>query len=233
MNEILQSLLLLQDRDRRIHELNQEIKDIPRRQAEIQTEIDEVRHAVASAETSLKENALKTKELESDIQGVKDKIIRLRKQQFEIKNNEEYRALEKEIGGLLVTISGREDKEISLMEESEKIRHTISEKETEFKQESAHLEEEKDVLQERLEHISRELEEAKAERSRAAEGVDPVWLSRYERVFQRRRDFAIVPIEGDNCGGCHMAVTPQTRHDARRSDKMVSCTFCGRFLYSL
>jgi predicted nucleic acid-binding Zn-ribbon protein len=139
--------------------------------------------------------------------------------------------MEREIEGLEKKIRAFEDSEIEIMERMEEAKNFIRERESELKrgegQVKAHLE----ALEKRLGEIQAELKELAAERSKLTEGVDPDWISRYERLLAHTGDFALVAVENGGCGGCHMKLPPQVAHDARKGDSMVSCPYCGRLLY--
>jgi predicted nucleic acid-binding Zn-ribbon protein len=64
-----------------------------------------------------------------------------------------------------------------------------------------------------------------------AAGIDPVWLRRYERIFAKQRDAAIARVEHGTCGSCHMKLSPAQIVDARKTDTLTLCDFCGRMLY--
>ena len=76
-----------------------------------------------------------------------------------------------------------------------------------------------------------ELKRKEEERKGLAAEIDPTWLARYERLFAKQRDAAIALVEHGTCGSCHMKLSPSQVVDARKSDSLTLCDFCGRMLY--
>ena len=148
-----------------------------------------------------------------------------------MKTNELYRAIENEVATVGQQIRGFEDKEIELMEAAEAIKARVGEVESTLKREMSGVDQDLKSLDDRLKNILTEIEQVKQDREKLLPDIDPVWLSRYQRIFQHTGNFAVVPVENGSCGGCHMRLPPQQVHDAKRAQTMVACSFCGRLLY--
>lgn len=229
----IEKLLVLQDRDRKIRQLTQETTDIPARKQLIEQRLKNHRDAVHSGHEELKRNAADIRANELEVETRKQKILKLREQQGAVKTNEQYRAIENEVATLGQQIRVYEDKEIELMEAAEAIKARVGEVETLLKREESGVHEDRRTLDERLKNILTDIEQVKQERAKLLPDIDETWLARYERIFQHKGDFAIVPVENGSCGGCHMRLPPQQVHDAKRAQTMVACSFCGRLLYHL
>ncbi|HMO49785.1 MAG TPA: C4-type zinc ribbon domain-containing protein [Kiritimatiellia bacterium] len=227
----LEKLLVLQDRDRKLRQLLQETRDIPARKQLIESRLKANRDAHTLAQENLKKNAAQIKSIELEIDSVKETIKKYRAQQGQIKSNDQYRALEREIREQMGRIRELEEREIALMEESEPLKTVVTEREQALQLDEASVETDIKALDERFKHIQTEVEEARKNREGLTEGIDPSWLSRYTRIFNNKGDYALVPVENGTCGGCHMKVPPQLVQDAKRGDTMVSCSYCGRLLY--
>jgi uncharacterized protein len=232
VTELLEQLLVLQDRDRRIAELNQEAQDIPARKKDIEDQLSGTRGACEREEGELAKTRARLKEIEIEVESRKEKIKRLRQQQFEIKTNTEYRALEKEIIAINQDIRSLEDRELGVMEAQETQKAVLEQLRETLKEESEHIQEDLDELDERLRALEEERAEAEREREEALQGVkDPDALSRYQRVQSRFTTDAIVAIENGTCSGCRMQLPPQIIQDTKKSAGLESCSYCGRFLY--
>src|ERR1041385_7120467 len=97
MLEAIEKLLILQDRDRKISRLRNELANVgPERQAlqaktaASQVALDAARHRIRQIESD-------RKKLELDVDAKKQTIERYSLQQFQTKKNDEYRALAHEI----------------------------------------------------------------------------------------------------------------------------------------
>lgn len=228
----IEQLLILQDRDRRILQLSREQTDIPLRRQQIESRLDAHREGLNNAREELKKRSSAIRQIEIEIDTRKQKITRLREQEFQIKSNTEYRALEHEIEVLQKEIRGQEDREIAVMEEMESLRADVQQREQDMGRDQQHVAVDLDALTQRECVIAREISALQAERAELAATVQPDWLSRYERVFQRAGDYAVVPVEHVGCGGCHMKLPPSVIHEARRNTLLTTCNFCGRILYN-
>jgi len=227
----VEKLLVLQDRDRRIARLARESQDVPARKHQIEASVERERKAVSNTQDQIKKRQSDIKQVELEIQSRREKILKLREQQFQVKSNDDYRTLDREVKDLERQIREIEDRELEVMESLEALRKDLAEHESELKRGEKRVVEETGTLDQRLREIESEISRLQAERSGLAKDVDADWLSRYERVLQHHRDYALVPIENGTCGGCHMKLPPQLCHDARKGLSMTLCGFCSRMLY--
>ncbi|MED5371947.1 MAG: C4-type zinc ribbon domain-containing protein [Myxococcota bacterium] len=77
--------------------------------------------------------------------------------------------------------------------------------------------------------LKAEFDAATAERDAAREGIWRDLLQRYDNLRKKRRP-AIVPVNGDACGGCNMQVNATDLSDHRRAVEVMFCRHCGRIL---
>ncbi|HMP71738.1 MAG TPA: C4-type zinc ribbon domain-containing protein [Kiritimatiellia bacterium] len=229
---MIDQLLELQDYDRRIRQFTRESKDIPARKAMVESRLQQHRDSLEQSREALKKTLSATKQVELDIEARQDKIRKYLEQQNKVKNNEEYRALETEIKGLRKQVKELEEKEISFMEQAEADKARSADLEGSLAGEEQTVAGDTGMLDERLVRIQEELAKVTEMRNAKAKEIDPIWLSRYDRIFKNRGDFAIVPVDnGTTCGGCRLKLPPQVVQDVKRGDTMASCPHCGRLLY--
>jgi predicted nucleic acid-binding Zn-ribbon protein len=231
VSTIMEKILVIQDRDRRIRELSRECDDIPVHQKQIESRLDAHRGALKATQEELKKQAAASKEIDVEIESMKQKINKFREQQLQIKSNVEYKALENEIATTQAKIRELEDKELTVMEAMEQVRGTLAGREKDLQQDQNRVNEEMGTLGQRRQHMQSEIEALKKERAILAADVSPDWLSKYERIFQKTGDFAVVPVEHGTCGGCHMTLPPSVVHNAKNPLLITACNFCGRMLY--
>ncbi len=231
MLEILEKLLVVQDRDRRIAQLKAEAVRIP---AEISAAEQRVKAEAArleDAKNELKHIESERKKLEIDADAKRAQITKYRNQLNLIKSNTEYQALLKEIARSEDDIRRVEDVELDFMEKLEKLQPALKEEQAQLKDVTAKGEIERADLQKRARLIQEELAQLADERAKLATAVDSDMLNRYERLIRSKGDAAIVPISRGNCGGCHLNIPPQVVHDAKSGNDLTSCSYCGRILY--
>ncbi|MDD5521266.1 MAG: C4-type zinc ribbon domain-containing protein [Kiritimatiellae bacterium] len=228
---IIEKLLVVQQHDCRIRELEKESRDVPKRKEEEQKRLKEHKEALDKAEAVLKGKLADIKKLELEADSRREKIAKLRTQQLEIKTNKEFKTIDGEIKVIQDGISGLEDQQLVIMEEVEKARGEVQNKQKALKEEDEAVKKDVALLDQRFGQIDAELAGIREVRAVAAKEVEPAaWLVQYERIF-KRKDKGIVQIEDGVCGGCHMTLPPYVIHSAKRMDTMVMCDFCGRLLY--
>ena len=231
MLEILEKLLVVQDRDRRLSQLKAESARIPAQIAAVEQRVKAEAARLDNAKNELKHIEAERKKLEIDAEAKRAQILKYRTQLNQIKSNTEYQALLKEISKSESDIRQIEDVELDIMERLEKLQPALKEEQAQLKQVTAKGETEKADLQKRAKLIQEELAQLVAEREKLAAVVDPDALYRYDRLMRSKGDVAIVPIKHGNCGGCHLNIPPQLAHDARNGSELASCSYCGRILY--
>lgn len=227
----MKQLLVIQDRDRHIAQLEKELLDLPARKAMIEARLREHEAALHAAEDNLKHKKSDMKQLEVEIEGLKDKIRRFQQQQLEIKSNDQYKALTQEIAEQKRLIGKTEDREIVQMEEAEALRTEVADKQAALKEEQRAVAAEAGAMDARASGLGAELDEARKARAALLAEVPEDVLRRYERILKHKGDFALVPLVKQTCGGCHMILPPQTIQDVKRAQAVHTCTFCGRMLY--
>jgi predicted nucleic acid-binding Zn-ribbon protein len=227
----IEKLLVIQDHDARLLKFERELADIPARKAAIDSLLDDHRHALAEAKEALKVRQSEVKRAELDIESARDKIRKLREQQMQLKSNREFRAMEDEITGVEKVIRGIEDKMLEMMEGVETAQAGVRAKEADLKTEADGVQRETSVIEQRAGDLRAEVQRTQESRAKLAVAIDPDLLKRYERIFNNKRDRALVAVENGSCGGCHMKLPPYICHEARKQTDVVVCEFCQRMLY--
>ena len=231
MLEIVQQLLVVQDRDRRMAHLKAEHVRIPTEIAAVDKGIVDASARLETVRNELKHIETERKKLEIDAETKRTQITKYRTQLFQIKSNVEYQALLKEIAKCEEDIKGIEDVELELMEKMEQLQPSVKEEQAALKEVTGKADGQKNDLAKRAAVIEQELAQLRAERATLIATVDPDALSRYERLMRSKGDVAVVPILHGNCGGCHLNLPPQVVHNGKHGDELTSCDYCGRILY--
>ena len=231
MLPVLERLLVLQDRDRRIAQLKAERTRIPEHVVAADQQLKSESNNLNSLREEAKHVETERKKLELDAESRRGQITKYKTQLFQIKSNTEYQALLKEIARVEQEVDEVETHELELMERLDKLQPALKQEQGLLKEVTAKTEAEKVDLQKRAGVIEAELAQLQAERQKLVQEVDVDALSRYNRLMRSKNDFAIVPIRNGNCGGCHLHIPPQLVHNAKHGDELISCDYCGRILY--
>jgi len=231
VSNTLERLLDVQECDRKIARLSREAEDIPKRKNDIDSRLNSHRESLETKRSDLQQKKADSRELEVEVESFRQKILKFREQQFLTKKNEEYRALEREIELTEQKIGKAEDRELIFMEDMEQFNREIAEMASELKREEELIGQDTKVLDARAEEIEIEITHVQKDRAGLIVDIDESWLKRYERIMKHVGDFAMVPVEKNSCGGCHMNLPPQIINNAKKLDDLTLCSFCGRILY--
>jgi predicted nucleic acid-binding Zn-ribbon protein len=226
----IETLLAIQEHDCRILKCERELQDLPARKAAVEGRLEAHRQARVKAHDELKSRQAAIKEAEVEIDARRERIHRLREQQMQIKTNREFRAIEDEVTAMAQTIRRMEDDLLDLMEGLETYQAGVRKADQELKAEEEAVRAEVQSIESRGAAVKAELEEHVRLRDQGVAEADPAWYERYARIFQNKKDKALVPVENGACGGCHMRLPPYLCHEARKQNHIVTCEFCGRLL---
>jgi predicted nucleic acid-binding Zn-ribbon protein len=232
MQEIIEKLLILQDRDRKIHRVTLEL-------AHIGPDRDGLRARAAATQSQLQAAKLRVNQIESErkqrdleIEAKKSQIEKYLNQQLQTRKNEEYKALTHEIEMAKEVIFKIEDAQIVLMEQAEAAQKEVARAATEAAAAKKLLDDQIGQLDQRELVLKKEFAELTAERAQLASGVDEPTRNRYERILKSKGDNVVVGIEHCACGGCHMKLPAQiVTHCRAQQAELVTCPSCGRILY--
>jgi predicted nucleic acid-binding Zn-ribbon protein len=231
MQETIEKLLVLQDRDRNILQLRGELVRIePQRQTFISR--------TAGAQASLDAAKNRAKQLESDrkkleleVESKKQQIEKYANQQFQTKKNEEYRALAHEIELCKQAIVKLDDQQIELMEQAEGVQKEVQAANQALAEARKVADGQTADLAKREENLKKELADLESNRAELLAAVDPAAGSRYERLLKNKGATVVVGVQHGVCGGCHMKLPAQTLVTCQAQSEIVTCINCGRILY--
>jgi len=231
MLQEIEQLLILQNRDRKIRSLKQELKLAPLERKELEARLVTNSASLESVKLKAKEIELAKKNLEIEAQTKRDSIAKFRSQQFQTRKNEEFQALTNEIKRFEKDIHDIEDRELDFMEEAEKVKAAVAAADKETTHSKSQINQQLTDLDIKIKSIETELQRLESERATLTIGIDEDLVTRYDRLFASKGDAAIVPLEHEVCMGCHMKVTTQTAVRVKGNQEIVSCEQCARILY--
>jgi len=231
MLEAIEKLLALQDRDQRLRTLRLELQGLPGEITSKQKLIADSALRLEAARSRAKAIEVEKKTLEVEANSKREQINRYKGQQLQTRKNEEYTALSHEIANAEKLISSIEDKEIVLMEEAESLAPQITAAEKTCTEEKARYEGQIALLREKEINLKVRIEDLEKNRPVMLAGIDEDLLETYQRLFDTKNARAVVAVDHDICGGCHMKITAQTSLALRSGKEITSCPQCGRILH--
>jgi predicted nucleic acid-binding Zn-ribbon protein len=231
MFETIEKLLVLQDRDRNIQRVKGELAHIDPQRQIFQAKVASASSGFDQAKLRVKQIETARKELELEVEGKKEQIVRYANQQFQTRKNEEYRALAHEIDTCKAAIVALEDKQLECMEQAEKAQVDVGRASQASADARKIAEDQITNLNAREQNLRKELAELEANREELATAVNESDRGRYERLMRHKGENVVVGVQHGVCGGCHMKLPPQLVVQCQAQQELVSCINCGRILY--
>lgn len=226
----IEKLLVLQDRDRKIRTLQQELKMAPLESKELEEKLATTLRQLDAVKLKAKEFEVERKKLEVEAQAKRDSIAKYQLQKFQTRKNEEFQALNNEITRYEGDIRTIEDRELELMESFESARANIASADKDTQAVKAQVERQLADIGSKTKALAAQLKELEDERAGLASAIDEDLLDTFNRLFHNKTE-AVVALEHDVCTGCHMKITTQTVVRVRGGREIVHCEQCGRILY--
>jgi len=231
MLEVVEHLLILQDRDRKIRQTQAELAGIEPQRHLLQAKLTQAQTKLETAKLRLKQIEIDRKKLELEAETRKEAIDRYSLQQFQTRKNEEYRALAHEIDTAKQEIVKLEDQQLECMEEADQVQKAAAKATQEAAALKRDVEDQIAKLGMRDKNLRQQLAELESDRDKLAEAVEPSALARYGRLIKHRGQNVIVGIDHGVCGGCHMKLPAQIVVTCRGEGELMTCPNCGRVLY--
>jgi len=231
MQQIIDKLLILQDRDRRIMRVREQLARIEPERQSFQGKAAATQAGLETVKTKAKHVETDRKKLELEAESKKLQIERYALQQFQTKKNEEYRALAHEIDTCKEGIAQLEDRQLELMEQAEALQREAVAATRQADDTRKLAEGQLRELAAREQSLRDELTTLESNRNQLTADIDERALRHYERLLRNKGDNVVVGIEHGVCGGCHMRFPVQLMVSCQAAKELVTCPNCGRILY--
>ena len=231
MLAVIEKLIVLQDRDRKISKLKEELAHIPAERNQLQGKLASSQAALEAARTKVKQFESERKRLELEVEAKKQLIEKYSLQQFQTKKNEEYRALAHEIDTCKHGIVKLDDQQLEIMEQADAAAKEVAAATQVANEAKKALDARLGDLAAREQNLQKELKELEANRSELASAVEDDTRARYDRLFRNKGHNVVVGIQHGVCGGCHMQLQRQVVVSCIQEQDIVNCPNCGRMLY--
>lgn len=231
MHPGLKTVIDLQQLDAQIAGLSAQIDLLPREVQTLETRLHEFIHAHEERKQRLAKNQKERKDLEAEIQAIRARIAKHKDQLYEVKTNEQYKAMLKEIEGEEGKVRAFEDRILEKMVEAEDLEKHIRDAAARLDSEKARVGAEVQKLQSLRQADVDERDQLQARRDRDAASIEPQLLAEYERLRRGKRGLAVAEVRNGLCAACNVMLRPQLLNEVRTNESVRTCEQCGRILY--
>ncbi|MBL8860926.1 MAG: hypothetical protein JNK02_02855 [Planctomycetes bacterium] len=235
MRDVIRSLLDLQEVDRDLHRVLEELKRLPAERAARQAELTRLAAGLADKRLAAKNLRVRIKEYEDQATAGRQRIRKLENDLGGARADAQLHAFfEHQIKSLKKEIGSAEDEALKLLEQVE-----LHDREAADLQ--ARLDSEQKVFDLFAANVDREIEAAdarrkvlEAERAQRMRGDIPQEvLVDYERLLRSRGGVALAQLDGRQCQACFMDMPTNMTVRVARGAELVRCPSCDRILYAL
>ena len=186
MNADLERLVALQKLVSAAHDAERRLAEEPERQKALEARLETARQRVAAAKERLTENQNARRAIEKDVALHQGRLSKFREQAMAVKTNQEYHAVQKEIGFAQGEIKTIEDKILEFMVEADDLTASVKRAEAELAAEQKAVDAERRAMATELSAMKSSLERIAVERAEVVRGLKAQTLAIFELVLRRR-----------------------------------------------
>ena len=229
----LKTAIELQQVDLRVAELTSQIDALPSQIQNFEAQLRDFIHAHEERKQRLGANQKERRELDGEIQSIQTKISRHKDQLYQVKTNEQFKAMKHEIEVEEENIRKIEDQILEMMMEAEPLENLVNAAASRLDGEKARVAAAIQQLEAERRADIQERDELQSRRQELLHALSDAVRELYERVRSARRGVAVAGVRDGCCTRCNVRLRPQVYNEVRMSESIVSCESCGRILYYL
>ncbi len=228
----MKTLLQLQALDLKIEACRLRETEIPKQKGKFEVQRKRLAAELQERETAVRDLQLAQRTAEGDIEKHQAQISKYNTQLLAVKKNEEYTALLHEIEGVKKQIGQLEEKILAIMMDIDQAKTRLAEDRKRIEGEVKKIETQCAEIDAELGEAVKQRQALETQREPIAAQVEPNLMARYRRIRDSKKTgAAVVPLRGEHCSGCNMAVPAQVVNEVL-GGAAHSCRSCGRLLYA-
>lgn len=230
VREQLVALAKLGRVDASTHELDRELREIPKEVDGLRESVSVLEELLAKERNQLEQAQKLAEQHDVTLKEAIDAVARAKAKSAKAKNTREAEAVERELEVTRRTIKERETERDRLSATIEQTRVSLAQHEAEFNGL-------KEILTQKSAEADARMAVLNAQRTEALSGRDALLpaiprdiLARYDAIRGRRLT-GVAEVRDGICQGCRMAVRPMQYIVIQREEGVERCAHCQRYLY--
>jgi predicted nucleic acid-binding Zn-ribbon protein len=227
----LRTIIELQRTDMKLAELRAAQAAIPRQLAAGRGKLEAAQEAVERTQAELEELQKEGRTRERQIDEAREGQLKSRGRLMEVKTNEEYTALLKEIEYADGQVNQLEEEVLGLMEGVEARHVELKGLLERVKAEQEQFAKEKGTKEEELRRVEAVLQEQEARRAELTGRLAEDLLASYDRIRGNKDGVAAVEVLDGVCQGCNQRIPLQTYINIKNDEIIYFCQGCSRILF--
>lgn len=228
----LQILVQLQEIDRQRDARQSLIDTVANLIAAREKQVDEHKRRLQAAQDSLLEGRKAAGASELELKARAANIQKLELQLNTAKTNQEYQALQAHIKKVREEMAREEDAGLASYERIEAAEGAVARATAALKAAEADFAEYVKTCERDRVASHAEIAATDARRGELLEALTADNRDTYERVRKARDGVAVAPLDGRNCSGCGVGVTPNIYSKLHSGSVIVTCASCQRVIYA-
>ena len=231
MHPDLQRVITLQRLDSAAQDAQRRLADEPERAKALDARLAGAHQRLTTAKERLAENQNARRAIEKDVAVHQARLSKFRDQAMAVKTNQEYHAVQKEIGFAQTEIKALEDRILERMLEADDQSSTVKRAELELAAEQKAIETNRKTMAAETLELRASLARITAERAEIVAAIDPQVLKIFELISRRGNGVAVAEARDGICTICHVRLRPQVFNTVRGNEAITQCDSCQRILY--
>jgi uncharacterized protein len=231
MNPDLERLIALQRLDTAADAARRTLASEPERETALTARLEAAQQRLATAKARLAENHSARRAIEKDVAVHQGRLSKFREQAMAVKTNQEYHAIQKEIGFAQGEIKTLEDEILEDMLEADELTSAAKKADLDLAAEQKAIEADRRAMTSEHSELQASLERMTRERAALVAGLDPGILMMFEQVSRKRNGVALAEARDGICTICHVRLRPQVFNTVLKNEQITQCDHCNRILY--
>jgi predicted nucleic acid-binding Zn-ribbon protein len=228
---MLENLIRLQELELDLTSLKERVERTPAEIEQLDSEIEDDQRQVEEAKEAIEESGKIRRQLEAEVEALRDKLTHYQDQLMQVKTNTEYQAMLHEIQFAKERIETKEDEILSQMMDADEKERVLVEKSGDYGKKEAAIRSRKQELEQFLKQSETELNSLEEQVDQIKSLLSREHLARYKRIAAVRNGIALAAVVGGTCQGCHVRLRPQLLAEVKLNRQVRVCENCSRILY--